>query len=155
MGSKRRTWTRMRGSAVVGVPWFREGGGMRPSAIRASLSGRYLSFAEREEIALLRAQGRGVREISGRPGRRRARARGVLAAELFESCADRHRRVAERDARVTVAQRRAASPRSASAGQQQCPAIAALSFDRRSSAAHNSIDPAGESPALGVVRLPR
>jgi hypothetical protein len=31
----------------------------------------------------------------------------------------------------------------------------ALSFDRRSSAAHNSIDPAGESPALGVVRLPR
>jgi hypothetical protein len=30
-----------------------------------------------------------------------------------------------------------------------------LSFDRRSSAAHNSIDPAGESPALGVVRLPR
>ena len=33
--------------------------------------------------------------------------------------------------------------------------IRPLSFDRRSSAAHNSIDPAGESPALGVFRLPR
>jgi len=43
-------------SGVVGVRWFREGGGMPPSAIRAPLSGRYLSFAEREEIALLRAR---------------------------------------------------------------------------------------------------
>jgi len=42
---------------------------MRPSAIRSSLSGRYLSFAEREEIALLRAQTLGVREIARRVGR--------------------------------------------------------------------------------------
>ena len=42
-------------SEAVGVRWFREGGGM-PSVIRRPLSGRYLSFAEREEIALLRAQ---------------------------------------------------------------------------------------------------
>jgi len=56
-------------SEVVGVRWFREGGGMRPSAIRSSLSGRYLSFAEREEIALLRAQTLGVREIARRVGR--------------------------------------------------------------------------------------
>jgi IS30 family transposase len=42
---------------------------MRPSAIRFSLSGRYLSFAEREEIALLRAQRCGVREIARRLGR--------------------------------------------------------------------------------------
>jgi hypothetical protein len=56
-------------SAVVGVRWFREGGGMPPSAIRASLSGRYLSFAEREEIGLLRAQKHGVREIARRIGR--------------------------------------------------------------------------------------
>ena len=35
-----------------------------PSVIRAPLSGRYLSFAEREEIALLRARRCGVREIA-------------------------------------------------------------------------------------------
>ena len=52
----------------VGVRWFREGGGM-PSVTQAPLSGRYLSFAEREEIALLRARGRGVREIARRLGR--------------------------------------------------------------------------------------
>ena len=42
---------------------------MRPSAIRASLSGRYLAFAEREEIALLRAKGCGLREIARELGR--------------------------------------------------------------------------------------
>ena len=55
-------------SAVVGVRWFREGGGM-PTVTLAPLSGRYLSFAEREEIALLRAQGHGVREIARQLGR--------------------------------------------------------------------------------------
>ena len=35
----------------------------------APLSGRYLSFAEREEIALLHAQQLGVREIARRIGR--------------------------------------------------------------------------------------
>jgi IS30 family transposase len=55
-------------SGPVGVRWFREGGGM-PSVTLAAPSGRYLSFAEREEIALLRAEGRGVREIARRLGR--------------------------------------------------------------------------------------
>ncbi|MGH3263789.1 MAG: IS30 family transposase [Trebonia sp.] len=55
-------------SEVVGVRWFREGGGM-PTVTVASLSGRYLSFAEREEIALLRVQKLGVREIARRVGR--------------------------------------------------------------------------------------
>jgi transposase, IS30 family len=55
-------------SGVVGVRWFREGGGMR-SVSRAPLSGRYLSFAEREEIALLKAGRCGVREIARRVGR--------------------------------------------------------------------------------------
>jgi transposase, IS30 family len=54
-------------SAVVGVRWFREGGGMAPTV--APLSGRYLSFAEREEIAILRARGCGVREIARQLGR--------------------------------------------------------------------------------------
>jgi Helix-turn-helix domain len=40
-----------------------------PSVTVAPLSGRYLSFAEREEIALLRAQKLGVREIARRIGR--------------------------------------------------------------------------------------
>jgi Helix-turn-helix domain len=55
-------------SAVVGVRWFREGDGM-PSVTQAPLSGRYLSFAEREEIAILRAGGCGVREIARQLGR--------------------------------------------------------------------------------------
>jgi hypothetical protein len=54
-------------SDAVGVRWFREGGGM-PTVTLAPLSGRYLSFAEREEIALLRAEKLGVREIARRVG---------------------------------------------------------------------------------------
>jgi hypothetical protein len=46
-------------SQAVGSRWFREGGGM-PTVIQAPLSGRYLSFGEREEIALLHAQERGL-----------------------------------------------------------------------------------------------
>jgi IS30 family transposase len=55
-------------SAAVGVRWFQEGGGM-PSVTLGPLSGRYLSFAEQEEIALLRARGCGVREIARQLGR--------------------------------------------------------------------------------------
>ena len=55
-------------SAAVGVRWFREGGGM-PSVTLAPASGRYVSFREREEIALLRARGAGVREIARQLGR--------------------------------------------------------------------------------------
>jgi len=55
-------------SPAVGVRWFREGGGMA-SVTLGPASGRYLSFAEREEIALLRAGGTGVREIARRLGR--------------------------------------------------------------------------------------
>ena len=40
-----------------------------PSVSLVPLSGRYLSFAEREEIAMLRAQRLGVREIARRVGR--------------------------------------------------------------------------------------
>ena len=45
-------------SQPVGSRWFRVSGGLAPSHLSRSsqpLSGRYLSFAEREEIALLRA----------------------------------------------------------------------------------------------------
>ena len=56
-------------SPPVGSRWFRRSGGMPPSHLSQSakpLSGRYLSFEEREEIALLRAQGRGIRHIACR-----------------------------------------------------------------------------------------
>lgn len=55
-------------SQPVGTRWFREAGGMAPISL-LSPSGRYLSFAEREELALLRVQGCGVREIAGQLGR--------------------------------------------------------------------------------------
>ena len=55
-------------SQPVGTRWFRESGGMTPSRF-LPLSGRYLSFAEREDVALLRAQGCGVREIARQLGR--------------------------------------------------------------------------------------
>jgi len=52
----------------IGVRWFRKGGGM-PFLTLAPVSGRYLSFAEREEIAVLLAGGSGVREIARQLGR--------------------------------------------------------------------------------------
>ena len=55
-------------SVAVGARWFREAGGMAPLS-SAPVSGRYLSLAEREEIAILRAQKVGVREIARRVGR--------------------------------------------------------------------------------------
>ncbi len=49
----------------VAARWFRHAGGMPPISLEEP-TGRYLSFAEREEIALLRAQEHGVREIARR-----------------------------------------------------------------------------------------
>src|SRR5215216_168196 len=71
-------------SSAVGVRWFRAGGGM-PSVSRAPLSGRYLSFAEREEIAILRAGGRGVRVIARQLGR----APSTISRELRRNAATR------------------------------------------------------------------
>lgn len=55
-------------SQPLGPRWFREAGGMRPISLVAQ-SGRYLSFAEREELALLKAERLEVREIARRMGR--------------------------------------------------------------------------------------
>jgi hypothetical protein len=58
-------------SPAVGGRWFREAGGMMPwhfSQSSKPLSGRYLSFAEREEIAILRVQEHGVRAIARKLG---------------------------------------------------------------------------------------
>jgi IS30 family transposase len=75
-------------SQAVGTRWFRKAGGMPPSMFRKSakpLSGRYLSFAEREEIALLRAQARSMQEIARRLGR----ATSTISRELRRNAATR------------------------------------------------------------------
>jgi transposase, IS30 family len=51
-----------------GARWIMAEGGVRPRRGR-DLHGRYLSFSEREEIALARAAGEGVRSIARRLGR--------------------------------------------------------------------------------------
>lgn len=55
-------------SQPVGQRRFHNAGGMPPFSLEP-LSGRYLSFHEREEIALLRVQGKGVRQIARATGR--------------------------------------------------------------------------------------
>jgi IS30 family transposase len=55
-------------SQPVGQRWFHNAGGMPPFDLKP-LSGRYLCFHEREEIALLKAQGAGVRQIARAVGR--------------------------------------------------------------------------------------
>ena len=71
-------------SGPVGSRWFRERGGM-PSIQLTALSGRYLSFVEREEIALLKAQDHGVREIARRVGR----SPSTISRELRRNAATR------------------------------------------------------------------
>src|SRR3954447_9009149 len=72
-------------SGPVGSRWFRQRGGMPASLRCGPSSGRYLTFAEREEIALLRAQGAGVREIARRIGR----AASTVSRELRRNAATR------------------------------------------------------------------
>jgi IS30 family transposase len=89
-------------AAVVGVStpvasrWFRHAGGMAPISL-AEPSGRYLCFTEREEIALLRAQGCGVREIARQIGRDPS----TISRELRRNAATR---ASERGYRAGVAQ---------------------------------------------------
>jgi IS30 family transposase len=71
-------------SVAVGVRWFRDGGGM-PSVTQVPLSGRYLSFTEREEIALSRAGGCGVRETARMLGR----SASTISRELRRNAATR------------------------------------------------------------------
>ena len=71
-------------SQAVGSRWFRHRGGM-PLFMSKPVSGRYLSFAEREEIGLLRAQDVGVREIARRIGR----SPSTVSQELTRNAATR------------------------------------------------------------------
>ena len=71
-------------SGPVGSRWFREGGGM-PTVILTPGSGRYLCFAEREEIALLHGRQLGVRDIARRLGR----SASTISRELRRNAATR------------------------------------------------------------------
>jgi len=71
-------------SAPVGIRWFRHAGGVTPLSLDEP-TGRYLSLAEREEIALLKAQDKGVREIARTIGRDP----GTVSRELRRNAATR------------------------------------------------------------------
>src|SRR5512140_2925469 len=93
----------------IGVRWFRKGGGMPPLTL-APVSGRYLSFEEREEIAVLLARGRGVREIARQLGR----APSTISRELQRNAALRTGRPEYRASTAqTHADRRARRPKPA------------------------------------------
>src|SRR5690242_16540481 len=96
-------------SAPVAFRWFRHAGGVNP-ALCPAVSGRYLSFAEREDIAIWRAQGAGVREIARRLGR----SPSTISRELRRNASTRTYRL---DYRASVAQwhagRRARRPKAA------------------------------------------
>ena len=94
-------------SSAVGTRWFRDAGGMPPICL-VPLSERYLSFVEREEIAILHAQHVAVREIARRVGR----APSTISRELRRNAATRSN---ELTYRATTAQwhaeRRASRPK--------------------------------------------
>lgn len=83
-------------SAAVGTQWFRQGGGM-PTITLTEPGGRFLSYVEREDIAPLRAQKHGVREIARRLGRDP----GTISRELRRNAATRGGRL---EYRASVAQ---------------------------------------------------
>ena len=105
-------------SPAVGSRWFRQAGGMPPISLGA-VSGRYLSFPEREEIAIFCAQGVGVGEIVRRLGR----CASTISRELGRNAATRSRGF---EYRATTAQwhsdRRACRPE-----------VAKLACERRAS----------------------
>ena len=83
-------------SQAVGGRWFRHGGGMPPMDLGPT-TGRYLLFAEREEIALLRVQGNGVRSIARQIGR----SPSTVSRELRRNAATRSGKL---EYRASVAQ---------------------------------------------------
>jgi IS30 family transposase len=94
-------------ASAVGTRWFREAGGMPPLTL-APVSGRYLSFAEREEIAILHAQQLGVREVARRVGR----SASTISRELRRNASTRSNELAYRAATAQWhAERRASRPK--------------------------------------------
>jgi transposase, IS30 family len=89
--------------------WFREAGGVARNAPRAG-GGRYLSLAEREEIAVLAAAGEGVRAIAVQLGR----APSTVSRELRRNSSPVHGRYRYRAVAAQVrAEERARRPKPA------------------------------------------
>jgi transposase len=96
-------------STPVGTRWFREAGSMPPISL-APPSGCYLSFAEREDIALLKARRAGVREIARKLGR----SPSTISRELRRNAATRGGGLEYRASTAQWhAQRRARRPKTA------------------------------------------
>ena len=75
-------------SAPVGARWFRNSGGMPATHLGPSAkppSGRYLTFLEREDIAIELAKGAGVRAIARKIGR----SASTISRELRRNAATR------------------------------------------------------------------
>jgi transposase, IS30 family len=132
-------------SPAVGARWFREAGGMPPSTLARSSkppSGRYLSFAEREEVALWRAQGHGVREVARRLGR----AASTVSRELRRNAATRGGGL---EYRATTAQwpaeRAARRPKPAKLATN--PGLRAYVRDRLARLAGAVVAPGGAAPS--------
>ena len=83
-------------STPVATRWFRHAGGMSPVSLDEP-TGRHLCFAEREEIALLKAQQHGVRDIARQIGRDPS----TISRELRRNAATR---ASQRGYRAGVAQ---------------------------------------------------
>jgi IS30 family transposase len=96
-------------SGPVGFRWFRHAGGVNP-CLPSTVSGRYLSYAEREDIAAWRAQKIGVCEI----GRRLGRHPSTISRELRRNASTRTYQL---DYKASIAQwhaeRRARRPKAA------------------------------------------
>lgn len=71
-------------SSPVAYRWFKHAGGVNP-CLPPTVSGRYLSFSEREDIAIWNAQKIGVREIA----RRLKRSPSTVSRELFRNASTR------------------------------------------------------------------
>ena len=101
-------------SSPVALRWFRHAGGVNP-CLPPTVSGRYLSFSEREDVALLRARGLGVREIA----RRVKRDPSTISRELRRNAPTRTWRL---DYKPSVAQwheRRARRPKVAKLAENE------------------------------------
>ena len=75
-------------SAPVGARWYRGAGGMPPTHVSPSATpttGRYLTFPEREDIAIEVARGTGVNAVAGKLGR----SPSTISRELKRNAATR------------------------------------------------------------------
>lgn len=143
-------------SQPIGTRWFREAGGMPPAMFREAakpLSGRYLSLAEREEIALLLVQNYSLREIR----RRIDRSASTISREVRRNAATRGGRASYR---ATVAQwhaeRSALRPKTAKLAVN--PALRSYVEDKLAGIVHTNFGTAVPGPSVswnGRRRGPR